>query len=384
MILDVRTLMITNFFYTFLIAIAFSISYNAFSGQVRASLKTLSTAMYLMAIGWIFLGLRGFIPVFHSVLWGNLASLLGLAELVNTVRVFDGKSTKRRFLYPMVFIINVANIYFLVINNLPSIRIAIISFATALFSIIIAYAIFHKSRYTSKIRYGGGLVIALFAIISIMRAVDSTILNFGKYTLLSNSILQTYYLVIIFIFTFSMTFAFSLMCTHRFSNELKKQTIIDPITNLYNRNGIKQILPDKIQDALNHNHPLCLAVFDIDEFRKFNDLHGLESGDNALQEMSNTLQKFTGPEDIAGRLGGDEFMLILPQKNYSASIKIVNDIVEDFQKKNISSNQKDVRLIISSGVAMLDADHPNSDMLIKNAHHELFKVRTLSEDSYGT
>ena len=384
MILDVRTLFITNFLYTFFIGISFAITQTSFSGQVRASIKTLSNAMFLMAIGWIFLGLRGIIPIFHSVLWGNLASILGLAELVNTILVFDGKKTTRKTLYPIAIFFNVVNIYYLVGNDLPSVRIAIISLSTAVLSLYLVYVIFHKPIFNSKIRFWGGIVFIFFAIISLIRAFDAFFINFGEYTLLSNTWLQTYYLVIIFLAIFIMTFAFSLMCTHRFSDELKKQTIVDPITNLYNRNGIRHFLQSKIEESVKNGHPLCIAVFDINEFRKFNDQYGLEAGDKALQTMANILLSHISSDTIAGRLGGDEFLLILPQTDLLTATKKAQDISSEIENKSFDFNQQRLTFTISTGVALLNPEFPDANKLIKNAHHELFKIRTLSDDAYGT
>ena len=384
MILDIRTLIITNFLYTLFIAIAFAISYNGFSGQVRASIKTLSNAMFLMAIGWMFLGLRGLIPDIHSVLWGNLASVLGLSELCNTIRVFDGKTTKRRSLYLLVILFNVANIYFLIGNNFPSARIAVISLSTTTFSLFITYAIFHKPVYTSKIRFWSGIVFIFFAILSLIRAIDSAFIHFGEYTLMSNTHLQTYYLIIIFLAIFMMTFAFTLMCTQRFQDELNKQSIIDPITNLYNRNGIQQFLQKKIQESVLNNQPLCLAVFDINEFRKLNDQYGLETGDLALQTIAKIISSNIDTNDIAGRLGGDEFLVILPQTDLPAGIEIAEHISSEIEKKSFPFNEQELTLTINFGVTKLDPAFPDFNKLIKNAHHELFKVRTLSDDDYGT
>jgi diguanylate cyclase (GGDEF)-like protein len=384
MILDIRTLLITNFLYTLLIAVSFAISYNGFSGQVRQSIKTLSNAMFLMAVGWLFLGLRGFIPDFHSVLWGNLATIVGLSELINTIRVFDGKPTKRRIFYPIALLFIAANTYFYVGNDLPSVRIAIISLSSAVFSLLIAFALLNQSNYPSKIRFIGGITFLFFTLLSLARAIDSFFINFGKYSLLSNTLLQTYFLIIIFLSIFMMTFAFILMCTHRFQDELKKQTVIDPITNMYNRNGIKQFLQSKIAYAIEHKQPLCIAVFDIDNFTRFNDEFGLDMGDFALQSMASILQTYIKNEDIAGRLGGDEFIVIFTQIELSAAIKRTSEIAHEISNQVHINNGQPVHFSASYGVAMLDYDNPDSNQLIRNAHHELSKARTFSEDMYGT
>nr|MBI9052002.1 hypothetical protein [Anaerolineaceae bacterium] len=115
--LDVRTLLITNFSYTLLIAFSFAISYRGFTGPVRSSLKNLSNALFLMSLGWVFLALRGLIPDIHSVLWGNLALFFGLIEIYHSIRIFDEKHIQRKKIYAFVVICMICNLFFLLLYN---------------------------------------------------------------------------------------------------------------------------------------------------------------------------------------------------------------------------------------------------------------------------
>ncbi|MBI9050585.1 MAG: GGDEF domain-containing protein [Anaerolineaceae bacterium] len=217
-----------------------------------------------------------------------------------------------------------------------------------------------------------------------LRGIDAAIVNYGKYTLLSTSPLLTIFMVAVFLSIFASSFGFIIMCTQRFNDELNKQSILDPTTNLYNWIGLKEILEKNIAQAKITEIPLTIAIFDIDNFRIINKQYGVEAGDFAIKQIASYFQKYSRMMDILGRLGGDKFVLILPNTNYTEGYKIVCEIKEKIDKSTLQINQDALKITTSFGIAMLDMDQPNIDELFKLAEQELYKSRTLSDDSYGT
>jgi diguanylate cyclase (GGDEF)-like protein len=97
------------------------------------------------------------------------------------------------------------------------------------------------------------------------------------------------------------------------TQEVYKLAVLDPLTNLHNRRAGEQRLVEEIARSRRHARPLTLILLDIDNLKQCNDQFGHEAGDNMLRCFSERLRRAIRGSDMAVRLGGDEFMIILPE-----------------------------------------------------------------------
>lgn len=97
------------------------------------------------------------------------------------------------------------------------------------------------------------------------------------------------------------------------TEQLYQLSVLDPLTGLFNRRHIEQKLADEISRSERHGHPLTVILFDLNDFKQVNDNHGHPSGDTVLQAFADRLRKATRGSDMAGRFGGDEFLVVLPE-----------------------------------------------------------------------
>lgn len=95
--------------------------------------------------------------------------------------------------------------------------------------------------------------------------------------------------------------------------ELSIKSVTDSLTGAYSHGYLHEILELEIQHALTHNTPLSVLMIDIDDFKKINDTHGHLFGDRVLKETAETIGAGIRSEDILGRYGGDEFLVIMPK-----------------------------------------------------------------------
>ncbi|MFH1700080.1 MAG: GGDEF domain-containing protein [Candidatus Zixiibacteriota bacterium] len=146
----------------------------------------------------------------------------------------------------------------------------------------------------------------------------------------------------------------------------EEMSYTDSLTNLYNHRYFIKRLGEEIQRAKRFNRRVGLLLFDIDDFKVYNDNFGHQWGDELLRGMGNTLSRSLRSIDIVSRYGGDEFCIIMPETD-----KITCGIFMDRLRHAISStdfrdkaNGFEGRITISIGAAIFPDDADNSDRLI--------------------
>lgn len=116
--------------------------------------------------------------------------------------------------------------------------------------------------------------------------------------------------------------------------ELKEMSIKDGLTGLYNQRYFYDRLEGEIERAKRQGHPLSLVLFDIDQFKTYNDCHGHLEGDKVLKVVAQVVLECTREHvDIAFRYGGDEFTAILPEANEAQALAIAERIRATFEAR---------------------------------------------------
>jgi diguanylate cyclase (GGDEF)-like protein len=105
---------------------------------------------------------------------------------------------------------------------------------------------------------------------------------------------------------------------------LRELAMIDALTGLYNRRFAEQRLGAEVARSARKGHPLSVVVLDLDEFKHINDTYGHPAGDLVLQEFAAALNRAVRGGDLAVRMGGDEFLLILPECNHEQLQLVLN------------------------------------------------------------
>jgi diguanylate cyclase (GGDEF)-like protein len=131
--------------------------------------------------------------------------------------------------------------------------------------------------------------------------------------------------------------------------KLKKMSITDGLTQLYNHKHIYHKLEEEVNRSIRYGNKLSVIMLDIDEFKTINDTYGHQAGDKTLAEISQSIKSLLREIDHAGRYGGEEFLVILPQTDLENACKTAERI-----QKSIESTLFDGvkgKVTISGGVA---------------------------------
>ncbi len=119
-------------------------------------------------------------------------------------------------------------------------------------------------------------------------------------------------------------------------------TNMDPLTELFNRRGMRSAYVAEAARSDRHGAPLCIALIDIDDFKRINDTYGHAAGDAALTHLARVMRATLRPNDVLARVGGEEFMVLLPNSNEPAAFAALNRLLKAvannvvFERHNIS------------------------------------------------
>ena len=122
----------------------------------------------------------------------------------------------------------------------------------------------------------------------------------------------------------------------RLERELKEMSIKDSLTDLYNQRYFYDRLEAEIERAKRQQHPLSLLLFDVDQFKAYNDTHGHLEGDKALQTVGQVVVECTREHvDLGFRYGGDEFTVILPEADEEVAVSIAERIRAGYKARRL-------------------------------------------------
>jgi diguanylate cyclase (GGDEF)-like protein len=157
----------------------------------------------------------------------------------------------------------------------------------------------------------------------------------------------------------------------------RREAIIDPLTRLWNRRGTLMFLRNTMKQADASHQEMAIGIVDIDNFKRINDLHGHPIGDEALRKAAQVMTSMLRHDDIAGRFGGDEFLVLLPNTNEREAASILNRLREAIRATVVRTREGPVMMTVSVGYTMRQAgDKQSEEDLIRNADDALADSKT--------
>ena len=164
---------------------------------------------------------------------------------------------------------------------------------------------------------------------------------------------------------------------------LVHQTQTDPLTQVANRNRFVEIANQELARCRRYGHPASLWMIDIDHFKTVNDTYGHHAGDVALQSLMATSRQTLRDWDIVGRMGGEEFAVLLPETDAKQSLDVAERLRLAVAATHIPlEDGAVVRLTISTGVATATANDSDTtvDTLLERADKALYAAKNSGRD----
>ena len=158
--------------------------------------------------------------------------------------------------------------------------------------------------------------------------------------------------------------------------KLEEQAITDFLTGLYNRRYFTSRLREQIfLIQRNPEFTIALMMFDLDHFKRINDTYGHITGDTVIKEFVNIMKRNLRKTDISGRIGGEEFAVVLPNTSMDNTLILASRIKEEVEAQSIKYDDKYISFTVSIGITMLTCDDIDSDMAFIRADTALYTAK---------
>ncbi len=162
---------------------------------------------------------------------------------------------------------------------------------------------------------------------------------------------------------------------------LRQQSIRDSLTGLYNRRYMEETLERELSRAAREQKPVGVMMFDIDHFKRFNDLEGHDAGDALLRELGAFLNQSIRGSDIVCRYGGEEFLVVLPGATKENTRERAEEIRCGVKEMLVYHLGKPLaKCTISIGVAVYPEDESSAERLLKSADSALYRAKNEGRD----
>jgi diguanylate cyclase (GGDEF)-like protein len=153
--------------------------------------------------------------------------------------------------------------------------------------------------------------------------------------------------------------------------EVQRLAITDPLTGIYNRRKVDQILPDEVERARRYNRPLSLIMLDLDKLKRINDKFGHNAGDQALKLVAEVVRTEVRSVDVPARIGGDEFLILLPEADLEAASRVAKRVCRRISEEKNSS----IDISVSAGVVQWSRELASADDFLQVVDQAMYQAK---------
>jgi diguanylate cyclase (GGDEF)-like protein len=375
---DIRSALLVGALLTLLIGLVLLVVGRALSPAYRPSIHWWIGATLLQPAGFVLLSLRDTLSPFLSILVANAFVSMGFAAYVVALRRFYRLPADRGPLLGLVALAVAVSFYWGLVE--PDLTRRLIAVSVVLAVVLGASAAIIYRHGEGAVRHVAGMA---FAGASALMAYRAVILLFDP-TLVTGVFQLTHVQLLTYavgsVLPVIATIGFLLLCTERSQRELERAARVDYLTDCYNRRAIEELATQSMASARRHGLPLSVLVLDIDHFKRINDELGHAVGDIALVESVARIRGTLRAEDVLGRLGGEEFIVLMPNADGASAVQAGERIRSSFSAQPLRMDGHDRSVTLSIGVATLAPMDREFSQLLRRGDRAMYAAKNAGRD----
>ncbi|MEM7762959.1 MAG: GGDEF domain-containing protein [Pseudomonadota bacterium] len=164
------------------------------------------------------------------------------------------------------------------------------------------------------------------------------------------------------------------------SDRLKGMAVVDQLTGLLNRHGFEGLGQRAFENARSEQRPLSVVLADLDHFKAVNDRFGHAVGDKALIHFAHRLQIGRRQDDIVARIGGEEFLIVLPDTDIVAAERVAQLVRVSTSKTPVVDGERPLMVSASFGVAEISDEDANIADMVARADRAMYRAKRLGRN----
>ena len=324
-------------------------------------------------------GARGIIADIWSIQAANALMLLGYGMLWTGARVFEGRRPVAPLIVAGSFIWFAACQIDAFMHSLPA-RVAL---ATTLIAVYTFAFVFELWRARGDGLVSRWPIMVLAALHVVMFPVRMPYLTSVPFPLAAPSFGTQSSSLLVFaplLYSFAIVFLLMALAKERAESKQRYAASIDPLTGIPNRRGFSERAERLIARARRDQTPLTLLLFDLDQFKSINDRFGHRTGDAVLGLFTRSAVDSLRPLDLLGRIGGEEFVALLPGVTPDVAVGVAERVRSNFATMASCVGGHSVAATVSVGTASAGQSGYDFDTLYASADAALYRAKKLGRN----
>lgn len=370
--MDIRTLIVVLLAQVSLLG-ALAIYFESRQPGTRA-MGVWGAGLIVVAVGYALIAMRGAIPDLLSITVAN--TLLMGANLIfyRSLRIFGGKSVDD----PLgLAALAATTILIYVFSEIaPNLGLRVVAVSTISGFLFLRNALELRGMAPPEVRISRRFMESVYwLVVALMVFRVAASLHSPGVDLMAPSVSQSVFFLAVLLLTTAGSFGMFWMEIQYLHLELARQAARDSLTGMLNRRAFMAEFERELARVRRGGTVLSLAMFDLDHFKKLNDLYGHPAGDEVLRSIAATMQASIRQPDILGRYGGEEFALLMPDTDADMAMRVAGRIRVAVQMHGVEWNGRPLSITLSGGIAAFGVNGVTSDALIAAADAALYEAK---------
>lgn len=373
--IDLPTIAVFGALQALLLAPLLLTATRTYTGTARSSLRIWGTVLLLQALGWLLMGLRGHASAWCSIVLANGVLMVSYAETTRAMRLLLGVPQRRGWLIAVGLAGWLGITWFAVVRFDYRVRMYVAAGSLLVYLLMLAWPLRHALRRGGSNAQRVMLLVLLGALLCwSARLVELAIRPTLAADLLIHSPANAVLLVYSALEPVLASIAFLLIYNETAQAQLQRLARTDPLTGTLNRLALDDEAGRLFAHARQTGTPLSVLMVDVDHFKRINDAFGHADGDAVLVTLARSLEAVLWPPARLGRMGGEEFLVLLPGTGLAEGIALAGQMRAAAGQPSSSAPERPP-VTISAGVATLDAVDADAQALVRRADRALYEAK---------